>query len=163
MMHREFEELSGITVSWKVYHDIIEPMYIAADVDKREFVKMLNLDYFNSTPCRSFVIVKINMMPDSDNQWHYERAIRAINKEDALREFFDDLDESGHIDPEWRYDVITLSEAHAIMMRERDQKTADYMEYDVDAVKKMFGVDAVIKMHDDHARRKETHNDSNNN
>lgn len=154
MMHGEFEELAGITVSWSVYHDIIEPMYIAADVDKRKFIKMLNLDYFNTSPFRSFVIVRINIMPDSDNQWHYVRAIRARNKEDALREFYDDLDESGHIDPEWRYDVITLSEAHAIMMREMEQEDAAYIEQDVDAV---------IKMFDDHARRKEDHNDSDNN
>ena len=119
MMYEEFENLSGITVSWKVYHDIIEPMYIASDVDKREFVKMLNLDYFNTNPIRSFVIVRQNVMPDSDRQWEYVKTIRSFTKEDALAEFYDLLDESGYIDPEWRYDVITLSEAHAIMEEER--------------------------------------------
>ena len=46
MMHKEFEELAGIEVSYEDYTNIIEPMYMAANMSKREFVKTLNLKFF---------------------------------------------------------------------------------------------------------------------
>ena len=46
MMHKEFEELAGIEVSYEDYTNIIEPMYMAGNLSKREFVKTLNLKFF---------------------------------------------------------------------------------------------------------------------
>lgn len=44
MMKQEFEELAKINVTWETYSKIIEPMYIAADLPKQEFIKLLNLN-----------------------------------------------------------------------------------------------------------------------
>ena len=41
MMHSEFCEISGQQVSYKVYAEKFEPMYLALDVDKREFIEFM--------------------------------------------------------------------------------------------------------------------------
>lgn len=46
MMKEEFERLAGYEVSFDDYQKIIEPMYIAADLDKQEFVKCINKNRF---------------------------------------------------------------------------------------------------------------------
>ena len=46
MMHKEFEEISGCEVSYEDYTNIIEPMYMATNMSKYEFVKTLNLKFF---------------------------------------------------------------------------------------------------------------------
>lgn len=43
MMKEEFERLANIEVTWETYSKVIEPMYIAADLPKQEFIKLLNL------------------------------------------------------------------------------------------------------------------------
>jgi len=43
MMWKEFEELAKIEVTFETYSKIIEPMYIAADLPKQDFIKLLNL------------------------------------------------------------------------------------------------------------------------
>lgn len=46
MMYEEFLEIAGVSedeVTFKVYNDIIEPMYMGSNLDKREFVKFLNV------------------------------------------------------------------------------------------------------------------------
>lgn len=43
MMKEEFERLAKIEVSYETYSKVIEPMYIAADIPKQEFIKLLNL------------------------------------------------------------------------------------------------------------------------
>ena len=45
-MHKEFEEISGCEVSYEDYTNIIEPMYMATNMSKYEFVKTLNLKFF---------------------------------------------------------------------------------------------------------------------
>lgn len=42
MMKHEFEELAGYEVSTESYNNIIEPMYMASNMTKQEFVKVLN-------------------------------------------------------------------------------------------------------------------------
>lgn len=42
MMKEEFEKLAGYEVTMDNYLKIIEPMYLATDLSKHEFVKMLN-------------------------------------------------------------------------------------------------------------------------
>ena len=46
MMWKEFEEIAGYEVSYEDYHDIIEPMYMATELSKTEFVKTLNKKRF---------------------------------------------------------------------------------------------------------------------
>ena len=48
MMKHEFEEIAKIEVTDSDYNRIIEPMYMASGLDKREFVKTLNLKFFKS-------------------------------------------------------------------------------------------------------------------
>ena len=46
MMYDEFLEIAGVSedeVTFKAYNDIIEPMYMGCNLDKREFVKYLNI------------------------------------------------------------------------------------------------------------------------
>ena len=43
MMWKEFETLAKIEVTYETYSKIIEPMYIAADLPKQDFIKLLNL------------------------------------------------------------------------------------------------------------------------
>jgi len=42
MLREEFEKLAGYKVSAEDYHRIIEPMYMATDLDKKAFVKSIN-------------------------------------------------------------------------------------------------------------------------
>lgn len=46
MMQHEFEKLAGYEVSHDDYHKIIEPMYMATDLSKHEFVKCLDKKRF---------------------------------------------------------------------------------------------------------------------
>lgn len=46
MMKHEFEELAGIKVTNETYDNIIEPMYYATEMSKRDFIKCLNLKAF---------------------------------------------------------------------------------------------------------------------
>lgn len=46
MLKQEFEALAGYEVSTETYNKVIEPMYMATDMDKREFVKCLDKKYF---------------------------------------------------------------------------------------------------------------------
>ena len=43
MMWKEFEDLAKIEVTYETYSKVIEPMYIAADLPKQDFIKLLNL------------------------------------------------------------------------------------------------------------------------
>ena len=46
MMKHEFEALAGYEVSYDDYTNIIEPMYMAINADKAEFVKMIDRKRF---------------------------------------------------------------------------------------------------------------------
>lgn len=47
MMKYEFEKIAGYEVSDYDYNNIIEPMYNATDLDKFDFVKLLNRKQFD--------------------------------------------------------------------------------------------------------------------
>ena len=42
MMKQEFEQLAGYEVSWETYTKVIEPMYMAVDLNKADFVKLID-------------------------------------------------------------------------------------------------------------------------
>jgi hypothetical protein len=46
MMKHEFEQIAGYEVSDKTYNEIIEPMYMAVNLDKQAFVKLLDKKAF---------------------------------------------------------------------------------------------------------------------
>ena len=46
MMHKEFEAIAGYEVSYEDFINIIEPMYMATNLSKQEFVKTLNKKFF---------------------------------------------------------------------------------------------------------------------
>ncbi len=46
MMKHEFEEIAGYEVSEKDYREIIEPMYMATNLSKEEFTKVVNKKRF---------------------------------------------------------------------------------------------------------------------
>lgn len=50
MMKHEFEALAGYEVSAEDYNKIIEPMYMATDLSKEEFVKVVSKSRFALTP-----------------------------------------------------------------------------------------------------------------
>lgn len=50
MMKHEFEALAGYEVSSEDYNKIIEPMYMATDLTKAEFVKTINKSRFALKP-----------------------------------------------------------------------------------------------------------------
>lgn len=55
MMKHEFEELAGYEVSNEDYDKVIEPMYMATNLSKQEFVKCLDRKRF-ALPTRNQVI-----------------------------------------------------------------------------------------------------------
>ena len=46
MMKQEFEEIAGYEVSTEDYNNIIEPMYMATDMSKQDFVQTINKKRF---------------------------------------------------------------------------------------------------------------------
>lgn len=46
MMKQEFERIAGYEVSMEDYNNIIEPMYMATNLDKYEFVKVVDKNRF---------------------------------------------------------------------------------------------------------------------
>lgn len=46
MMKKEFEALAGYEVTWEDYTQIIEPMYMATNLSKSEFVKVIDRSRF---------------------------------------------------------------------------------------------------------------------
>jgi len=55
MMKHEFEELAGYEVSWSDYQNIIEPMYMATNLTKQEFVKVIDKKRF-ALPTKAQII-----------------------------------------------------------------------------------------------------------
>lgn len=55
MMKQEFEKLAGYEVSTEDYNKIIEPMYMATDLSKEEFVKTISKKRFALKPLKAIV------------------------------------------------------------------------------------------------------------
>ena len=55
MMKHEFEALAGYEVSIEDYEKIIEPMYMATDLNKEEFVKTINKKRFALKPLKDII------------------------------------------------------------------------------------------------------------
>ena len=59
MMKHEFEKIAGYEVSWEDYNNIIEPMYNATDLDKFDFVKLLNRKQFDLGAKKKAIVKKM--------------------------------------------------------------------------------------------------------
>lgn len=55
MMKQEFEALAGYEVSTEDYNNIIEPMYMATNLGKADFVKCIDKKRFALKPLKSIV------------------------------------------------------------------------------------------------------------
>ena len=55
MTHDEFEKLAGYEVSYDDYVNIIEPMYMATDLPKAEFVECINKKRFALKPLKGII------------------------------------------------------------------------------------------------------------
>ena len=55
MMQEEFEKLAGYEVSYDDYVNIIEPMYLATDMDKSAFVECINKKRFALKPLKNII------------------------------------------------------------------------------------------------------------
>ena len=55
MMKHEFEALAGYEVSTEDYEKIIEPMYLATDLTKQEFVKTISKQRFALKPLKKII------------------------------------------------------------------------------------------------------------
>lgn len=64
MMQQEFEQLAGYEVSYEDYVDIIEPMYMAVDLSKSEFVQCINKKRF-ALPTLKSIISKMQQCAES--------------------------------------------------------------------------------------------------
>lgn len=55
MMKQEFEALAGYEISTEDYNNIIEPMYMATNMSKADFVKCIDKKRFALKPLKSIV------------------------------------------------------------------------------------------------------------
>ena len=54
MLYEEFTKLTGVKIPIESYEKIIEPMYMATDMDKREFANFIKPSLKNLKPRESF-------------------------------------------------------------------------------------------------------------
>lgn len=85
MMKQEFEELAKINVTWETYSKIIEPMYIAADLPKQEFIKLLNLKALAAPKVKEKCIKKMcvrnrsGYMKTPNGCWYYIEYVELVD------------------------------------------------------------------------------------
>lgn len=64
MMKQEFEKLAGYEVSAEDYKNVIEPMYMATNLSKQEFVKSINRKAFEVKHEYEKITVGVKAMPN---------------------------------------------------------------------------------------------------
>ena len=78
MMKQEFEALAGYEVSTEDYNNIIEPMYMATNLTKAEFVKTINRKAFEKKHEYPRITVGVKAMPNGT--WMtYEAELLNVN------------------------------------------------------------------------------------
>lgn len=65
MTKQEFETLARIEVSYETYSKVIEPMYMAVDITKEEFVKILNTKVLSEQKEKAKTIKKMRVRDKS--------------------------------------------------------------------------------------------------
>lgn len=71
MMHEEFEKLAGYEVSNEDYNNVIEPMYMAVNMSKQDFIKCLNRKQFDKNYKEKQIKRQLQIeMQDIANEMH---------------------------------------------------------------------------------------------
>lgn len=97
MMWKEFEEIAGYEVSLEDYTKIIEPMYMATNMTKQDFVKCIDRKRFALKTKTQLVSemrkITAQIIELLGHTTHYEEddALRKIEEEYAERFGFDDF------------------------------------------------------------------------
>mgnify|MGYP007115356744 CR=1 FL=1 len=101
MMKQEFEQLAGYEVSWETYTKVIEPMYMAVDLNKADFVKLIDKKAV-ALPTRRELInrmkkIALHCMEECEHRsmWKDEEELKKIAYDFAER--FHGLDVNGTI------------------------------------------------------------------
>ena len=89
MMHEEFEKMAGYRIAYKYYHEIVEPMYMASDLSKQEFIALVNFrDY--ATLKEKQIVEQMRqiagVMHDSDETFNETYLARLNNLLDSLKD-----------------------------------------------------------------------------
>lgn len=111
MMWKEFEELAKVEVTFETYSKIIEPMYIAADLPKQDFIKLLNLKALAAPKIKKKNIKKMcvrdrsGYMKTPNGCWYHIEYVELVDVDIRTGKFivkalddedFRKLSESGH-------------------------------------------------------------------
>ena len=90
MMKHEFEELAGYEVSYEDYTNIIEPMYMAVNVSKQDFVKMIDKKRF-ALKTEKQILAQMKKLANElkeSCEWHND-----FDKEDKVQKLAKELEE----------------------------------------------------------------------
>ena len=84
MMHHEFEQIAGYEVSYEDYTNIIEPMYLATNLSKQDFVKTLNRKAFEkkAEPVEIIMYMRVRNrlgeMMTPNGCWYYVEPVNLV-------------------------------------------------------------------------------------
>lgn len=85
MMHHEFEQIAGYEVSYEDYTNIIEPMYMATNLSKQDFVKTINRKAFEKKPEPVEIIKymrvrnRLGEMMTPNGCWYYIEPVNLVD------------------------------------------------------------------------------------
>lgn len=69
MQKHEFERMAKIEVTDEVYETVIQPMYLATDLSKAEFIKVLNLRALAAQKPKKEKVIKAMLI--RDRSWNF--------------------------------------------------------------------------------------------
>lgn len=111
MTKQEFEVLAGCEVSFEAYSNIIEPMYMAVELPKQDFIKLLNLKALATPKVKEKNIKKMcvrdrsGYMKTPNGCWYHIEYVELVDVDIRTGKFivkalddedFRKLSESGH-------------------------------------------------------------------
>lgn len=90
MMKHEFEEIAGYEVSFEDYNNIIEPMYMATNLSKQDFVQTINKKRFALKPVSKIVKEMKQIAAQLEETCtHYTDFVAKEKLESLCREYID--------------------------------------------------------------------------
>lgn len=108
MLKEEFERLAGIEVEYDTYKNVIEPMYMAVDLPKDEFVKILNLQAFAKKKEKNIkkmsVVNRCGERKTPNGCYYYIRYVELLDVDIAAGKFI--VKDTGKIDYSYDYDFV---------------------------------------------------------
>ena len=89
MMKQEFEKIAGYEVSWEDYSKVIEPMYMATDMSKQDFVKCLDEKRFSLTYKKRELVKKMRKIANFlyENCGRHAYCEECDNLEELVKEY----------------------------------------------------------------------------